>query len=61
MEGYEMSIHRKVERGREDSGIQPLGKIRLKLVTPDRSIGIVTLLHEGASLEKGDSVTALPR
>lgn len=61
VEGQEWSIHRKVNRTGEAPGIQPLGKMRLKLVTPDRSIGIGTLQHEGAEFQKGDIVTSVPQ
>lgn len=60
-EGHELSIHRTEVRNGEAFGILPLGNIRLKLVTPDRSVGIVTLQHEGAKFKKGDVVTSLPQ
>jgi hypothetical protein len=60
-EGHELSIHRKGPKNGDSPSIHPLGKIQLKLVTPNRAVGIVTLKHQGAIIKKGDSVTALPQ
>ncbi len=60
-EGQELAIHRNVATEKDEMNVEPLGKIHLRLVTPDRAIGIVTILHEGAKIRKGDSVTSTPQ
>lgn len=60
-EGHELAVHRKVTTKKGEISVEPLGKIHLRLVTPDKAIGIVTILHEGEEMKKGDSVTSTPQ
>jgi len=60
-EGHELAIHRKIATGNEEITVKPLGKIHLRLVMPGSAIGIVSILHEGAEIKKGDSVTSTPQ